>query len=132
MQVAITKANEQLAVAKLRLDASIDEAAAIEAKGKAAADVIRFQNEAESAGWKKAVEAFEGDGQAYAQYVLYQKLAASYRKIMVNTADSPIMKIFEDFAQKKGQAGPGKMPVAPEAAPTSPGENPAPMTTAVP
>lgn len=132
MQVAITKANEQLAVAKLKLDASIDEAAAIEAKGKAAADVIRFQNEAESAGWKKAVEAFQGDGQAYAQYVLYQKLAASYRRIMVNTADSPIMKIFEDFAEQKGQVGPGKAPVAPGPAPTSPGESPAPMTTAVP
>jgi regulator of protease activity HflC (stomatin/prohibitin superfamily) len=130
MQVAITKANELLAVAKFKLDASVDEAAAVEAKGKAAADVIRFQNEAESAGWKKAVEAFSGDGQAYAQYVLYQKLASSYRRIMVNTADSPIMKIFEDFAEKKGQAGPGKPPATP--APTSPGETPVPMTTATP
>lgn len=130
MQVAITKANEQLAVAKLKLDASIDEAAAIEAKGKAAADVIRFQNEAESAGWKKAVESFSGDGKAYAQYVLYQKLASSYRKIMVNTADSPIMKIFDEFAEMKGQAAPGKSPAT--SPPTSPGENPMPMTTATP
>ena len=60
--------------------------------------MIRFQNEAESAGWKKAVESFSGDGKAFAQYVLYQKLAASYRRIMVNTADSPMMKIFEEFA----------------------------------
>lgn len=98
MQVAITKANEQLSVAKLKLDASLDEAAAIESRGKAAADVIRFQNEADSAGWKKAVESFNGNGSAYAQYVLYQKLSASYRRIMVNTADSPMMKIFESFA----------------------------------
>jgi len=98
-KVAITKADEQLAVAQFKLDASKDEAGAIEAKGKAAADVIRFENEAESAGWKKAVESFSGDGQAYAQYVLYQKLASSYRRIMVNTADSPIMKMFEDFAE---------------------------------
>ncbi len=103
-EVAITKANENAAVAQLKLDASIDEAAAIEAKGKAAADVVRFDNEAEAAGWKTAVSAFDGDGQSYAQYVLYQKLSASYRKIMVNTADSPIMKIFESFADSAADA----------------------------
>ena len=103
-EVAVTKANENLAVGLLKLDASIDEAAAIEAKGKAAADVVRFDNEAEAAGWKKAVEAFDGDGQGYAQFVLYQKLSASYRRIMVNTADSPIMKIFESFAESAAEA----------------------------
>ncbi len=96
-EVALTKANENLAVAQLKLDASIDEAAAIEARGKAAADVVRFDNEAESAGWKKAVEAFEGDGKGYAQYVMFQKLSPAYQRIMVNTADSPIMKFFESF-----------------------------------
>lgn len=103
-EVAITKANENLAVSQLKLDASIDEAAAIEARGKAAADVVRFDNEAEAAGWKKAVEAFGGDGQSYAQFVLYQKLSASYRRIMVNTADSPIMKIFESFAESAAES----------------------------
>ncbi len=103
-EVAITKANENAAVSQLKLDASIDEAAAITAKGKAAADVVRFDNEAEAAGWTKAVEAFDGDGQSYAQYVLYQKLSASYRRIMVNTADSPIMKIFESFAESAAAA----------------------------
>lgn len=98
-EVALTKANENLAVAQLKLDASIDEAAAIEARGKAVADVVRFDNEAESAGWKKAIEAFDGDGHEYAQYVMFQKLSSSYRRIMVNTADSPIMKIFESFGE---------------------------------
>lgn len=96
-QVAVTKANENLAVAQLKLDASIDEAAAATARGKAAADVVRFDNEAEAAGWKKAVDAFGGDGKGYAQYVMFEKLSSSYRRIMVNTADSPIMKIFESF-----------------------------------
>ncbi len=129
-QVALTKADEQLAVAKLKLDASMDEAAAIEAKGQAAADVIRFENEAESAGWKKAVESFSGDGQAYAQFVLYQKLASSYRRIMVNTADSPMMKIFDDFADAHAasSATPGAKPIPP----VSPGEAATPMTTATP
>lgn len=110
-EVAVTKANEKLAVGQLKLDASIDEAAAIEARGKAAADVVRFDNEAEAAGWKKAVEAFSGDGTGYAQYVLFQKLSSSYRRMMVNTADSPIMKIFESFnnpaSGSAGVAGPG-------------------------
>ena len=125
-EVAITKANEKAAVAQLKLDATIDEAAAIEAKGIAAADVIRFNNEAEAAGWKKAVEAFEGDGQAYAQYVMYQKLSASYRRIMVNTADSPIMKIFESFAESADAAK------AANTANAKPSSIPTPATPATP
>ncbi len=109
-EVALTKANENAAVAQFKLDASIDEAAAIEAKGQAAADVVRFDNEAEAAGWKKAVEAFGGEGQSYAQFVLYQKLSASYRRIMVNTADSPIMKIFDSFADSAADVKPRQTP----------------------
>lgn len=118
-QVAITKANEKLSVAELKLDASIDEAAAIEAKGKAAADVIRFDNEAEAAGWKVAVTAFDGDGQGYAQYVLFQKLSSSYRRIMVNTADSPIMKIFDSFATSENGKN-SDLPAAPAVTPEEP------------
>lgn len=103
-EVAVTKANENAAVAQLKLDASLDEAAAIEAKGQAVADVVRFNNEAEAAGWQTAVEAFSGDGSAYAQYVLFQKLSSSYKRMMVNTADSPIMKIFESFAEPRGSS----------------------------
>ncbi len=121
-EVAITKANENVAVAQLKLDASLDEAAAIEAKGKAAADVVRFDNEAEAAGWRTAVEAFSGDGSAYAQYVLYQKLSSSYKRMMVNTADSPIMKIFESFtstnsAARTAQKSPESRPVTTTSAP---------------
>lgn len=105
-EVALTKANEDAAVAQLKLDASLDEAAAIEARGKAAADVVRFNNEAEAAGWRKAVEAFGGEGRSYAQYTLYQKLSPSYRRIMANTADSPIMRIFDTFAEGGGTSRP--------------------------
>jgi regulator of protease activity HflC (stomatin/prohibitin superfamily) len=116
-EVAVTKANENLAVAQLKLDASLDEAAAITARGQAVADVVRFDNEAEAAGWKKTVEAFAGDGQSYAQFVLYQKLSASYRRIMVNTADSPIMKIFESFAESAAEAK--STPAEPSAPPVT-------------
>lgn len=116
-EVAVTKANQQLAVAQLKLDAAQDEAAAIEARGKADADVIRFENEAEAAGWVKAVAAFDGKGESYAQYVLFQKLAPSYRQLMANTADSPIMKIFEMFVNESEQPAAAKRePAKPESA----------------
>jgi regulator of protease activity HflC (stomatin/prohibitin superfamily) len=94
-EVAKTKASEKLAVATLKLDAAEDEAEAITARDRATADVIGYENKADAAGWKRAVEAFDGNGDAYAQFVLYQKLASAYRRIMVNTADSPIMRMFE-------------------------------------
>jgi regulator of protease activity HflC (stomatin/prohibitin superfamily) len=92
--VAVTKANEQLSVASFRLEAAKDEAEAIVARGDAEAQVVVFGNEAEAAGWRRTVEAFEGDGSAFARYVLFQKLAPGYRRIMTNTADSPLMEVF--------------------------------------
>ena len=128
-EVALTKANENLAVAQFKLDASIDEAAAIEARGQAAADVVRFDNEAEAAGWKKAVDASDADGKGYAQYVIFQKLSSSYRRIMVNTADSPIMKIFESFNETTAALPITGAPSAPERA-TAPAPAPAPAIAA--
>ena len=98
-QVAETKAKEKLAVATLKLEAAQDEAAAITARGRATADVIGYENKADAAGWKRAVEAFNGNGDEYAQFVLYQKMASAYRRIMVNTADSPIMRMFESVGE---------------------------------
>ena len=100
-EVAVTKAKEKQAVAKLKLEAAKDEAAAILSRGTAEAEVVKLKNEAEAAGWMQSVKAFGGDGDQYAQYMLYQKLAASYRSLMINTADSPMMKIFERFNEPK-------------------------------
>ncbi len=97
-EVAVIKANEGLEVAKSKLEAAADEAKAIEARGQAEADVVRFNNEAEAAGWARSVEAFSGNGAEFARYVLNQKLAPAYRRIMANTEDSPIMDIFRSFA----------------------------------
>lgn len=104
-EVAVTKANEKLSVGQFKLDATKDEAAAIASRGKAAAEVVEFKNKAEAAGWKRAVEAFDGNGGLYAQYVLFQKLSGAYRDLMVNTADSPIMKIFEAFNNPATKTG---------------------------
>lgn len=102
-EVAVTKANESLAVAKLKLDAAKDEAAAIVSRGEADAAVIGFENQADAAGWRQAVLAFDGNGLAYAQFVLSQKLSTAYRRIMINTQDSPLMKMFDGFGERSGE-----------------------------
>jgi len=99
-QVAVTKAEEKLSVARLHLEAAQDEAEAIRARGNGAAQVTRLKNEAEAAGWKQSVAAYDGDGQQFAQYVLYQKLAGAYQQLMINTADSPLMKVFDGFTPR--------------------------------
>ena len=95
--VALEEANRDKEVAEQELAASKDMAEAIMAQKEAEAAIIGYQNEADSAGWAAAVEAFGGDGQAYARYTLYRKLAPGFKSIMTNTADSPLMKIFENF-----------------------------------
>jgi regulator of protease activity HflC (stomatin/prohibitin superfamily) len=104
-EVALAEANRDKEVAAQRLEAAKDKAEAVLAEKRAEAAVIGFENEANAAGWKKAVDALGGDGQAYATYVLYQKLAPGYRSIMTNTADSPLMEVFRSFANA-GQSGP--------------------------
>ncbi len=110
-EVAETKADEKLAVAQLKLDAAKDQAAAVRSRGEGAAEVETFNNEAEAAGWKATINAFDGNGAEYARYLLLKKLAGSYKQIMVNTADSPLMKVFESMsnpARNENPVTPGK------------------------
>jgi len=102
-EVALAEANRDKDVAKEELDASKDKAEAILAEARAESAVINFENEAAAAGWKAAVAAFDGDGQAYSRYVLYQKLAPGFKSIMTNTADSPLMKIFDNFSAQENE-----------------------------
>ncbi len=102
-EVAVIEANQRLKVAEFQLKAAEDEAAAIASRGKAAADVIQFDNQAEAAGWKKAVEAYSGDGDEYARWVMLKKLAPSFQRMMVNTADSPMMEIFKSYNNEKAE-----------------------------
>ncbi|SMP70219.1 Regulator of protease activity HflC, stomatin/prohibitin superfamily [Neorhodopirellula lusitana] len=96
-EVAVIEAEQGRKVAEVELAAGIDQAGAITAKGEAQAEVVRFGNEADAAGWAKAVEAYDGDGDQYARWVMLKKLAPSFRQMMVNTADSPLMDIFNEF-----------------------------------
>ncbi len=105
--VKVEGANRDKEVAEKELDAAKDKAVAILAKKRAEAAVIGFENIADAAGWKKAVEAFGNDGAAYARYILYQKLAPGYKSIMTNTADSPLMDVFRGFSQPSPKKTPG-------------------------
>jgi hypothetical protein len=96
-EVAIIEANKRLGVAQQKLDAAKDQAAAVLAKGKADADVVRFDNRAQAAGWQKGVEAFGGNGAELARYTLLKKLAPAFKSLMINTENSSLLDIFKSF-----------------------------------
>ncbi len=98
---ALIDASKRLGVAQNKLEAAKDLAAATLAKGKAQADVIRFQNEALAAGWQKSIEAFGGDGGEFARYTLLKKIAPAYKAMMVNTENSTLMDVFKGFRTNK-------------------------------
>ena len=100
-EVAIIDANKRLGVAQKKLEAAKDLAAATLAKGKADADVVRFQNEAQAAGWQKSIEAFGGDGVEFARYTLLKKIAPAFKAMMVNTENSALMDVFKSFQSDK-------------------------------
>lgn len=122
-EVTLIEANQRLKVAEFELSAAEDLAAAETARGKAAAEVIEFQNQAEAAGWKKSVAAFGGKGELYARWVLLKKLAPAFRQMMVNTADSPLMDFFQEFNTGKAST---QSPTVPATAATPTTETAAP------
>ena len=99
-EVAVIEASQRRIVAETELAAAEDQAEAIRALGKSAAEVVNFQNEAEAAGWTRSVEAYQGDGNEFARWVMLRKMAPAFRQMMINTADSPLMQIFDEFNVK--------------------------------
>jgi regulator of protease activity HflC (stomatin/prohibitin superfamily) len=95
--VAVTHAQQELAVAKLQLEAAQQQADATLAKGTAEANVILLQKQAEAEPLRQQVAAF-GDGNAYAQYFFYQKLAPSVKSILTST-DGPFADLFKHLAE---------------------------------
>jgi regulator of protease activity HflC (stomatin/prohibitin superfamily) len=95
--VAVTKANQELAVAKLRLEAAQKEADALLERGRAQAAVVLLNKEAEAKPLADQVRAF-GDGNAYAQFFFYQKMAGSVKSVLTNT-DGPFGDVFKQFGQ---------------------------------
>ena len=109
--VEVAEATRDKEVAEKKLEAAKDQAEAILAEATAKAAIIGFENEADAAGWKKAVEALGNNGEAFARYTLYQKLAPGYRSIMTNTADSPLMDVFKGFTEPMPQPPVKTVPV---------------------
>jgi regulator of protease activity HflC (stomatin/prohibitin superfamily) len=101
--VAVTEAKQRLAVAKLQLEAAQQEADAIVAKGKAEANVVLLNKQAEAEPLRQQVEAF-GDGTAYARYFFYQKVAPSMKTILTNT-DGVFADLFKQFATPASAGG---------------------------
>jgi len=95
--VAVTRANQELAVAKLRREAAQKEGDARLERGKAEAAVVLLNKEAEAKPLAQQVQAF-GDGSAYAQYFFYQKMAGSVKSVMATT-DGPFGEMFRQFTQ---------------------------------
>lgn len=93
--VAVTKAQQELAVAKLQLQAAQQQADATIAQGKADAAVVLLQKQAEAEPLRQQVAAF-GDGNAFAQYYFYQKLAPSVKSILTST-DGPFADLFKQL-----------------------------------
>jgi regulator of protease activity HflC (stomatin/prohibitin superfamily) len=94
--VALTKVQQDLAVAQLQLDAAQQEADAIVARGQAQANVVLLQKQAEADPLRDQVSAF-GDGETYAQFFFYQKLAPSVKSILASS-DGPFADVFKQFA----------------------------------
>ena len=95
--VAVTRSQQDLAVAKLRLDAAQKQADAIVSRGTAEANVVLLKKQAEAEPLRQQVQAFGGDGRAYAQFFFYQKVAPSIKSILTNS-DGPFADVFKQFA----------------------------------
>jgi regulator of protease activity HflC (stomatin/prohibitin superfamily) len=94
--VALTMAQQKLAVATLALQAAQKESEALVSRGQADANVILLQKQAEADPLKEQVAAF-GGGDAYARYFFYQKVAPAMKSILANS-DGPFADIFRQFA----------------------------------
>ncbi len=96
--VALTEAAQRLEVARLGLEAAKATAVAVVARGQADAEVLLLKYHAEADPLRSAVLAF-GDGQTYAQYRLYQKLAPALKSVLAST-DGPFADMFRALAPR--------------------------------
>jgi len=104
--VEVTRAQRELEVGKIQLEAAKDKAAAVLAQGKAEAAVTVMAHKAEAEGVRAKVSAF-GKGDKYAEYTLIMKLAPGIKEILSNT-EGPFAKLFERFISLKKEDEQGK------------------------
>jgi regulator of protease activity HflC (stomatin/prohibitin superfamily) len=78
-----SRLKQELTAAQLRLDAAREQAKAVYSRGKAEADVITLNNEAETSGLRKAVAGFP-NVETFAQYQVLLKLAPALGEIFAS------------------------------------------------
>jgi hypothetical protein len=108
MEVEELKLKQELENAKIGLEAAHSKAEAMLAKGKAAANVINLQNEAEVAGLRTAIQGFTSAAQ-FAQFHVISKLAPSLSEIFASD-ESDFAKLFSGYMTQPAGL-PAKSPV---------------------
>lgn len=94
-EVALTQTQQRLAVARLQKEAALQQAEAVVARGQAEANVILLKRQAEAEPLQQQVAAF-GNGETYARYFFYQRVAPAMKSILTNT-DGPFAELFKQF-----------------------------------
>jgi uncharacterized membrane protein YqiK len=98
-KVEVTKAEKELEVARIRLEAAKDRAAKITAEGFATAEVTVMKHRAEAQAVEAKISAF-GTGGKYAEYQLIMKLSPGIKQVLSNT-EGLFAKLFERFTTDK-------------------------------
>lgn len=115
--VALTRARQDLAVAQLRLEAAQKQADAMLARGTVEANIVLLNKQAEAQPLQQQIRAF-GNGDAYAQYFFYQKIAPAVKSILAD-ANGPFAEVFQQFMHPMGKPASNSAPAAPPAAPVT-------------
>jgi len=118
-QVEEAKLKQELANAQIRLEAARSKAEGILVRGKADADVINKENEAEVSGLRKAIQGF-GSAMTFAQFQMVKQLAPTLREIFASD-DSEMAKIFSAYMTPPTVPAKGPAPVAQIIAPITNG-----------
>jgi len=106
--VALTEAEQRLEVARLKLKAATETAAALLARGQAEAEVRLLNYTAQAEPLREAVQAF-GNGETYAQFFFYQKLAPAVKSVLAST-EGPFADIFRRLTPADGPPPPPPKP----------------------
>lgn len=109
-QVEESKLKQELESAQIRLEAAKLKATGIIAKGKAEADVVNSQNEAEVSPLRKAVQGF-ANPTSFAQYHILTKLAPALREIFASD-ESEFAKLFAGYMKAPPAANSKSSPVS--------------------
>lgn len=112
--VTVTESRRKLEVAKLNLQAAKETAAALLSRGAAEAEVKTLEYQAKARPLAEAVNAF-GDGESYAQFFFYQKLAPAMKNVLDST-DGPFADIFRSLSGKSPDGAQPSKPKSPPAA----------------